>query len=750
MREVLSGDNATDVIIPISGSLPAGTYKVSLNFDTNLDYLFSTVDSVPKDTFWTSLYNSSEPVTIAQLTVQPELGPTLANATDLGTIGPTVQTVAGTLDPSSVQSAVDLYEFTLAPGQLWEVGLDVSAQSIGSPLQPALSLFNNQGEVVATSNSGTGLPTDSTDPYLFAGLQPGTYFVGVSDEGNLPGMPGGYNPVTGAPGTAGLVQPGGPFPFELSVAAQPHDQATQLVSFSLGHADNLNPSPTSMTLTFSAPINLSSIFIPDKQETALDVVGSSGQIWPITAETYQSNDGQLTLFFDQRLPAGQYSLIVPASGGLTDLAGQAVIASGEPTGVLASWTVASGTGPTSPNDLGVLWPSTAGVVWPSDNGAFSETTALAPGQDQTYRWVVVVPGAYMLQTQVVGSSIQVVNSGGGSATVLDAGSTNGLNMYEMTLSAGVYELKLTNVGSQQAEVHWLLKIASQDWEKIIDNGVSQSGALSLMTFAPTVAGPNTGSGLFSIPPSAVVDALGGSLGPMPSNLLVTLNSGLTGQPSWDGQANSGAGLVADAAAIAQAGGATGQPLSAGAIAMASPGGGLDDDNLGAIEQPGQDTVSAGEPIRSNPDTIEARRDPDAASARADVRALAQADWVVRIGSSIQDWFASSKSDVRVQPPLDESRAPTFVAGIQPRLLVTGPASSWRNRRLSSMLRSEISAVAGLIVVGAVAYRTRQPFGTWLRERRQLNGPRQFPRARVLVGPHSVPRTSRLKTHVRRS
>ncbi len=120
--------------------------------------------------------------------------------------------------------------------------------------------------------------------------------------------------------------------------------------------------------------------MPDQQETALDVVDSSGHIWPVTAENYQSSDAQLTLIFDEPLPAGQYSLIVPASGGLTDLAGEPVVAPGEPAGVLASWTVTSASGPKNPDDLGVLWPSTADVVWPTANGSFSETTALAPGR----------------------------------------------------------------------------------------------------------------------------------------------------------------------------------------------------------------------------------------------------------------------------------------------------------------------------------------------------------------------------------
>ena len=744
-ENVSTGSTTTVVTIPLNTSLPAGTYQVSLNFASNLDYLMSAVDPVPTDTFWTSVLSSTEPVTIAQLTVEADAGAKLSAATDLGLIGPTVQNEWGMLDPNNVASAVDLYKITLTPGQVWELGVSISTQSIDNRLLTTLSLFDSSGNLVAERNAGEGLPGDPDDPYLFAGLTPtpqaDTYYIGVSGYGNTPYGAQGYDPVEGIPGTQGRPQSGGPFPFELDINAQPHDQATQLVDFNLGHEDALSPSPTSLNLTFSGPVDVSSIFVPDKQETALDVVDSSGQIWPITAEAYQPNDAELTLIFDTALPAGQYSLIMPASGGLADLAGQAVVATGLPAGVLASWTVGAA-GPTKPNDLGVLWPSKAGVVWPTGNGSFSETTILAPGQDQTYRWVVIVPGTYTLQTQVVGSSVEVVNSGGASATVLDAGSTNGLNSYVMTLPSGVYELRLTNVGSQQAKIHWLMKIASLDWEKIVDNGVSQASALSLMTFTGVAAAADTGTGLFSIPPSAVGDTLGGSAGPVPSNLLVTLNTALTGQPSWDGQA--------DAVANTTAGGPTGQALPGGSFSLFASAGGPDNDNLNLIEQPGKDTVADGTPTLAIAETLEARRDPDAASARADVHALADSEWLTRIGSLVQDWFTSARPDDGAQPPYDGSLAPTIMLGNRPGLMVNEPAVSWRNRRCRTMLRSDIGGAAGMIMIGAIAYRMAQPVRNWWRVRGQLNSPAPRGHARVLPGPHRITKVSQLKTHVRRS
>ena len=69
---------------------------------------------------------------------------------------------------------------------------------------------------------------------------------------------------------------------------------------------------------------MSKLFLPDSQETALEVVDSSGQVWPITAESYEVSSYDLEMIFDQPLPAGSYRLISSPTDGLTDLAGQAV------------------------------------------------------------------------------------------------------------------------------------------------------------------------------------------------------------------------------------------------------------------------------------------------------------------------------------------------------------------------------------------------------------------------------------------
>ena len=80
-----------------------------------------------------------------------------------------------------------------------------------------------------------------------------------------------------------------------------------------------------------------------------------------------------------------------------------------------------------------------------------------------------------------------------SRTVLDPGSTGALNNYIMNLNDGVYSLRFVNLGSQPVTINWQLRIAGLDWEKIIDNGVGQSPALSLslLSAAPTDTGPGS-------------------------------------------------------------------------------------------------------------------------------------------------------------------------------------------------------------------------------------------------------------------
>jgi len=681
-------------------TLPGGTYQINIVGGSGLEQGLSYPDVAP--------WNSGNDVALAQFSVPYTGGVTLSQPTaNLGTIGTTVQNVWGVLNSSDATSTVDLYQINLAAGHFWELGLAVSAESIGSPLRSALTLFDAQGNVLAT-RVGTGLSTDPLDPYLFSGLSPGNYYVGVSGSTNLPYDSGGYNPHTGTQGLAGLNQPGGSF--QLSLLAAPHDQSTQLVSFGLDHADPLEPSPTGLTLNFSAPISLNNLFQPDSQQTALEVVDSSGRIWPSTAEQYQVSDASLTLIFAQPLPAGKYTLIVPFQGGLTDLAGQPVTAPGESPGVLARWTVTPGIGSAVHNNLGILWTSSTQAIAPTDQGAFSQTTLIAAGKSVTYRWVVTVPGYYALQTQNSSGSLAIQNSGNSGTTVLDPDSTQGLNTYLMDLGDGVYELRFTNLESRPVLVSWVLKIGLLDWEKIVDNGVGQGSALSLMAFTPAPVDSVTNSALNvqAISQFQGSVAFAGSMGPVPLSLLVTVNTSPLGQPSWDaglvptaGPGESGLVTVADRTPGLFPG------FRPGAMFATIQGAGEADQSV-ELGLPVAKAVLNDKAMRTSSDGDGLGGGLEADRARADLSALAGDDWLVRLVSRVKSNLVrlAGGSEIVTQPT--EPPGAQAMMGGEANSSPREPIDSDLTQRPSSIAQADIGSVTTLVVVAAVVRRLWRP------------------------------------------
>ncbi len=332
-------------ISPSAGNLGLGpgTYQLDILPGTVLASVFGSF-------YPASAWAGSQPVPIAQFTI---LGPgvTLGGAIKLGNIGPTTRSVSGFVDPQNASSSVSLYQFTLPSGNRWQLNAQLLSQAIGSPLTAGLTLFDAKGDVLAENTSGAGSATNRSDPFLIEGLAPGTYYVGVSAAKNLTGWLNGYNPVTGTPGIAGFEGPSGRFLLQLF--ADPAVSTTTLVGHTLEYADSLEPSPTGLDLTFSGPVNATPLFLPDQQETALEVVNASGQVWPITAVSDQFATNALGFIFDEPLPAGTYRLVDPVQGGLTDSSGLPLVApSGNPSGVLATWTIAP-TGASAPT----IWAS---------------------------------------------------------------------------------------------------------------------------------------------------------------------------------------------------------------------------------------------------------------------------------------------------------------------------------------------------------------------------------------------------------
>jgi Bacterial pre-peptidase C-terminal domain len=725
-----SDDTGTELIVPLQTfnsadfaydnlTLPAGRYEIDLLGGTGLSYAASgALGPGPQ------LWDPNQDHAIGTFTVGGQ-GATLNAANSLGMIGPTVQTTWGLLNPDDPQTAVDLYQFTLPEGHFWQVGLAIESYSIGSSLLPALSLMDADGSVLATRDSGTGLPSNPNDPYLFMGLKAGTYYIGVSGAGNLASAPGGYDPVLGVPGSAGLPQPGGPFPFALGLFARPHDQPTRLVNVAVDRSDPYDTSPTGLTLTFSGPIDVSKLFVPDSQVTAIQVVDSSGQVWPITAESYEVSDYKLRMIFDQPLPAGSYSLISSPILGLTDLAGQPVSGAVGTDDVLANWTVVPQTVPQAANDLGILWPDSTNETLPSSTGPFKETTVLAPGQGMDYRWAVIVPGFYKLQTQLTGGPVAVFNIWDGQSTVLDRGSTNRLNNYLMNLDDGVYTIRFVNESSQPVAIDWVLKIARLDWEKILNNGVSQTSALSLsLVSSPSADSGNNSAASVSSFQTSLASGPGsvpaGSLGPVPASLLVTLNTGLIGQPTLGSQnlAVVGPSVPTGSTALANNGNSLISEFQFGSTIDWSQWL-MDEESLPDAELAGQKLIPTDAVVVRAKAVVSVRSDPLAHGAGADQLALGRAEWLVRLGARLQRWLAPVAAG---NETLLESPEPLLRSGLVQNsrgLTLGNPGDEERNERTRSAAHADLSAATCVILVGATACRLRRPLLKWWRATSRL-------------------------------
>jgi hypothetical protein len=694
------------------------------------------------------LWDSTLDQSLADFTVLPD-GPTLEQATDLSTIGANVQTVAGSLNLSPGQTGVALYKFTLGTGHFWRLAAELDASRIGSGLLGALTLFDSTGTPLITRDAGTGRPDFPRDPYLFKGLPPGVYYLGVSGAGNLPGTPGGYDPKTGDPGSAAFSQAGGNF--QLKLAADPADAATTMTGFQLTWADMLDPSPTGLTLAFSGPIDLDSVAGGAAPTSPVVAVDQSGKVWTLTPSGYDESKCQLSLVFDQALPAGSYTLqSVP--GGLIDLAGLAVVGPGKSSGQLATWNVSGRSKPAAVGDLGVVWPSlTAGA---------SLNTTLSPGQVRAIRVVIPLEGWYKLQTGGAQQILDTTRLGpdglvylGGDQSRLQAG----VSMY---LKPGVYLFTVMNPGAGPAALEWRLRPMSLDPESLVGSGVGQSAALSLRLLNPlapdftsgaapdqaTVSAVNNGS----TPPVAndvstpsapgpaasgpgvepaghllsntAAPATGAS--PLPSSLPVAVSSTLLGRPGSD----TLAGSAGEAAAPGQAAPLTTDPTlrsyGMGLAAAKDPAALVPDPPPPALLPPVEALATTGQP---GPGMVVA---PQAATG-ADALALIRAERIVDLASRVGRFLM--RHDAGAQEPEsapDELLASLLAGqGTQPGRPEERLADAGQDR----IERADLGVPLSFVVAAAAAYRLRQFAAGWWR-RSRARGSRGWP-SRGWAGPH---------------
>lgn len=294
--------NGRRIDLAVSDPLTAGRYRLLLNPEGQLRGLDGS-----------TIANTSSGLVLSDFSFNPPQAG-LASAVNLQALGPLETVVPGLLDLSTNPGAVQYDKFELAPGHHWLVGLEISSHRDGGTLDSSLSLFDAQGHLIAASNEG--LANDPGDPYLFQGLDPGTYYVGIASARNLPSASGVYDPAA-----SGIDSGNSGGPFQLHLVADPADQSTKVLGLRLDDADSLSTSPTGLTLQFSGALDVASLGASGHQP--LTLVDEAGATWTLSPLRYNPSNGQLSLVFDHPLAPGTYTLQLAGQGGLLDLAGRA-------------------------------------------------------------------------------------------------------------------------------------------------------------------------------------------------------------------------------------------------------------------------------------------------------------------------------------------------------------------------------------------------------------------------------------------
>jgi len=725
----------TALTLTLGRSLPQGTYRLVIPGAAGVVGSDGTLPSA-----------DGSDLVLGRFTVA-RAGVTLAEANVIASPAAGSVSVAGTLDLRADPAAVKLYKFTLPAGHLWRVGAEVVAQNGPLALRSAVAVFDAEGRPVAVSSSGRS--STPGNAFLFVGLEPGTYYLGVSGQGNLPGSGSGYDPATGRQSATNGDQSGGPF--RLDVVADPADEPTRLLGASLIDADPASPSPTGFTLTFNGALDLGTL--RGSPSAGIRVVGEDGRTVPATAIGYQEGTGQYAFQFDQALPAGRYSVIVPekSEGGATDLAGRTPVAPGQQPGVLATFRVReTAAAADDPRDLGALFDL-------GETGV-SRDAVVEPGTGVSFRFVVLNSGVYTLSDRPYVGSASIRLSGPNGLTEIAAGRTGVASRNLLILNPGVYFLQFVNAGATAASVSWSLN-QSTHADSQLDNGIGQGSALSMRLVSPTLApsappapsasGPNRpapdsptawqppGTTLTPAPvptPASVAsNATATVANPVtspaaapivaPGGLYLTTGNTLVGRPST--QADHVA-AVSPEGATALASSATGLPQGIDIVARTSAR-----FSWGRAEvEParGEDGLSADAlPARAEPVNGALVVDAGVDVPQADRAVIVAADLLARVGRLASRWLMIAPSE----PADDPAAGPEATA--EPIVLARddSPAEPPTGR----VEQAQIGTPLAVGLAAMMALRGQPSFLHWLRRSRVETSKKGSPAGSPFRGPH---------------
>jgi methionine-rich copper-binding protein CopC len=707
-----SGDFRLDLVAPGGSETAIGGLVESLGADSE-EVVLTPASPLGPGHYQLDLLGSSSLAgasgvdrPVDDFTIAPPTGG-LATAVELGSPVSAVATASGSLDLADDPGALDYYRVELPPGHFWRLGTEVNAGAIGSPLLSSLAVYNANGQPIATQDDWN--PAQHNDPYLYVGLNPGVYYIGVSGRTALPH---GMAPTGGA--------------FDLQVVADPADAATTVVSSTLDYADPTEDVPTGLTLQFSGAMDESAM--AGNPSGLIEIVDASGHAWSAGATSYNGPGATATFVFDQPLPAGGYTVMLAGQGGLVDLIGRAPVAPGLPAGELAHFTVPKAVANPNPDDYGPVFLDTA------EQGA-SAKLQLGPNQDLTYRFVITVQGFYDLTTTYGGDAPSFTAHVGGASVSLAAGTEGVAQNHVVYLKPGVITLDVKG-GAHGSTIDWSFLLNSGSYDLLLDNGVGQVSPLGLRLVTPSLTDTPAGSGPVDGPSAFAVFAA-------PASVATTSSSGPSSAPSAvanaapTGPATVAANPAGTSIAIV---GMVGFPSSQdGAVAVVGPvaPGGMTALSSSAVGIP--QGLSVGYSSRpgarrgGDPDTI-----ATAAAAEIDGAALASADPVAprpvadlpplpeapgqeevaggpglvdRVSTVLAGWLPSRRDA--------GSRAPVAPASLDDAAL----AGLGRDRRSDlpesgeDVETADLSSPLGVVVVAVVAAHYHKRFSDWLRRPR---------------------------------
>jgi hypothetical protein len=216
--------------------------------------------------------------------------------------------------PDAAANDVDWYRLDLAEHDRCAVAIDAFAQRFGSGLDPAVSVFDEEGIFIASNDDYDIAGSSPQDAALRLGLDRGVYFVAVSSGGNLPDAEGGFEPLVPGSGHASRGSTG---QYLLRVSAEPDSVRPQVIALGFEPDQTFYDAPGRLTVRFSEAMDL------DGLVQGAELRHASGDPVALAAVSYDAITNEVTYLLLDRPQNGSYQFVLH-SALVTDLADNAL------------------------------------------------------------------------------------------------------------------------------------------------------------------------------------------------------------------------------------------------------------------------------------------------------------------------------------------------------------------------------------------------------------------------------------------